>query len=215
MPVTTNTGGNSFLERVYNVSDPEELKHLYDEWADTYDSGVLDPTQDYVAPTFVAQAVVASYGSIENAKILDAGCGTGLSGLPLHKAGARNIDGVDLSEGMLKVARKLGIYSDLATADLSKPIEKPDGSYDIVVCVGTLTHGHVGPRPALEEMARITKKGGVVVSTILDDIWEEHGFAAEVDRLKSEGLVEVVSNESKDYRPGAKVTAKILVLRRK
>jgi 2-polyprenyl-3-methyl-5-hydroxy-6-metoxy-1,4-benzoquinol methylase len=215
MPVTTSAGGNTFIEQVYNTTNPDDLKRIYDEWAETFTDDVLDPAQGYVAPTYVAEAVLATHGSMENSKILDAGCGTGLSGLALHKAGAKTIDGIDLSEGMLKVARKLGIYADLAPADMSKPIEKPDGTYDVVTCVGTLTHGHVGPRPALEEMARITRKSGVVVSTILDDIWEEHGFKAEVDRLVNEDLVEVVSNESKDYRPGAKVTAKILVLRKK
>ena len=80
------------------------------------------------------------------------------------QAGAKTIDGVDLSPGMLKIAEKAGIYRHLATADLSKKIsDRGDASYDVVTCVGTLTHGHVGPVPALEEFARITRKDGVIV----------------------------------------------------
>ena len=40
------------------------------------------------------------------------------------------------------------------------------------------------------------------------------GYEAEVGRLRKEGLVDVVSTQSEDYRKGAGVRAKILVLRR-
>jgi len=55
-------------------------------------------------------------------EILDAGCGTGLVGVALAERGARSIDGVDLSPGMIAKAKETGVYRRLAPADLSRPL---------------------------------------------------------------------------------------------
>ncbi|USW58250.1 Putative methyltransferase type 11, S-adenosyl-L-methionine-dependent methyltransferase [Septoria linicola] len=212
--VTTNTGGNDFLTRVYNCKNNDDLTKLYDDWAESFDGDVTGEAQNYVAPALAAQAVVQAGGNIDGVA-LDAGCGTGLSGVALSKVGARTIDGLDISPGMLKVARRTGVYRDLQTADLSKPVQKGDNEYDIIFCIGTWTHGHVGPKPSFQEFIRVVKQGGIIAGTVLDDIWTSHGFEAEVERLEKEGLVEVVSTNSMDYRKGAGVTAKIVVLRKK
>jgi hypothetical protein len=34
-------------------------------------------------------------------------------------------------------------YRDLTVADMNRPIDKTDGTYDLVSCVGTFTLGHV------------------------------------------------------------------------
>jgi hypothetical protein len=87
-----------------------------------------------------------------------------------------------------------------------------DDSYDVVTCVGTPTHGHVRPVPALSEFVLIVKKVGIVVATVLDDIWQYGGYEAEVERLETDNLVDVVSAEKADFRRGAGVQAIILVL---
>ncbi|KAK4622015.1 Methyltransferase-like protein 27 [Fulvia fulva] len=211
-PVTTSDGGCEYVSRVHNSKTSKDLQDIYDKWADQFNDDIAK--QDYVAPKYVAEAILDNLGKVDG-DILDAGCGTGLSGIALAQVGCKNIDGVDLSTGMLKVAAKTGLYRSLAPADLSKPIEKQDDTYDVVTCVGTLTHGHVDPKPALEEFIRITKPGGLIVATIIDDIWATHGYEAEVKRLQDAGLAEVLSTESKAYRQNAGVYAKILVLRKR
>lgn len=215
-PVTTNTGGNDFLTRVYNCKNNDDLVTLYDDWAESYSNDVTDATQNYVAPALAAQAVVQAGGNVHNGTTFDAGCGTGLSGIALHHVGAKTIDGLDLSPGMLRIARRTGVYRDLRTGDLSQLlVGTGDEEYDVVFCVGTWTHGHVGPKPSLAEFVRVVRPGGIVAGTVLDDIWSSHGFEAEVERLRREGAVEVVSADSMDYRKGAGVMAKVLVLRKK
>ena len=54
--------------------------------------------------------------------------------------------------------------------------------------MGTFTAGHVGPDPALRELIRVTKRNGIVISTILEEIWESGGFKAEVEKLEAEKL---------------------------
>lgn len=192
-----------------------DCKDIYDDWAESYDEDLQGPQQGYVAPIHAAGAIKDAVADVGSAEILDAGCGTGLSGAALVNAGAKIIDGVDLSPGMLNVAAKRGIYRKLDTADLSRPIpDIKDESYDAIVCVGTLTHGHVGPTPALREFVRVTRSGGYIAATILDDMWSTAGYEAEVKSLKEQGLLDVVSSDSKDYRKAAGVSARILVLRK-
>lgn len=212
MSVKTSYGGSAGIERVYNAKSVDEVKDAYNEWAEQFDGDIAH--QDYVAPMHVARALVDAGANMQGL-ILDAGCGTGLSGVALVNAGAKTMDGLDLSSGMLKVAAKTGIYRSLAPADLSKPIpDVRDEMYDVVACVGTLTHGHVKAVPALREFVRVVKRGGYIAATILDDIWESDGYAVEVKSLEEQGLVEVVSTASKDYRKAAGVCAMILVLRK-
>ncbi|MBW0105120.1 class I SAM-dependent methyltransferase [Pseudonocardia sp. KRD291] len=208
--MATSTGGNPFLDRAYALTGTEEARELYDEWAATFDADITGETQGYVAPGNAADTVVRVAGT--GATILDAGCGTGLAGVELARRGATTIDGVDLSPGMLERARATGAYRDLGTADLTRPLAAADGAYDVVVCVGTLTHGHVGSS-VLAEFVRVVRSGGYVVATVLDDIWETDGFRAEVDRLAAGELVEMVSAELEPYRSGQSVDCRMLVLR--
>jgi 2-polyprenyl-3-methyl-5-hydroxy-6-metoxy-1,4-benzoquinol methylase len=209
--VTTNI---EWLNRAYSAKGLSDLRSLYDEWATSYDSDLAKKDQEYVAPTLAA-ATVAKHLSptpLDSVKILDAGCGTGLVGASLAQLGAKNIDGVDLSPGMLDVARKLKVYTELDTIDLSKPLDQKTASYDVVTCIGTLTHAHVGPE-VLSEFARVVKPGGWIVATVLDDIWEPIGYRAEVDQLLEQGKVELVSADVGDYRRGAGVRARMVVLK--
>lgn len=180
----------------------QDCRTIYDKWAATYNDEVGDEAQNYVAPVLVAQAALKSSNISAKSVILDAGCGTGLVGQALAMAGAKRIDGLDLSLAMLTVADQTGAYRSLAQADLTRRIEKADETYDIVTCVGTFTLGHVGPDPALREFVRVTRKKGIVVATILEEIWVSGGFKGEVESLKAENLVTVVSKELIDYVKG-------------
>ena len=204
----------SQISRTYKASSKAELKAIYDDWATTYDKELAEVGQDYVGPAVASAYVLKTQGGDrldENLKILDAGCGTGLAGVELAKLGARNIDGVDLSPGMLDVAKSTGAYKSLEPVDLSVPLARENGSYDIVICVGTLTEGHVGP-DALDEFIRVLRSGGYVVATILETIWESVGFEKRVKELVSSGKAKFLSADLEDYRRGVGVQARVLVL---
>jgi predicted TPR repeat methyltransferase len=202
---------HSYLERIHTVSKPSETLAIWDEWAATYDNDVQQAGVDYVGPQMTAKTVKDILGDI-NGAILDAGCGTGLVAVELAKLGAKTIDGIDLSPGMLDVAAKTGVYRDLSIADMTKRIEKPDESYDIVTCCGTFSSGHVGPVPGLAELARLAKKDGLIVCTVVDEVWIPGGYKAEVDRLASVGILEVMSAENVDYWRGTERTRKSLMV---
>lgn len=180
-------------------SEIKDCMAVYNAWAATYNDNLADSAYRYVAPSLMAQAVMQSVPIHQDTVMLDAGCGTGLVGQALARGSTTIIDGLDLSPAMLGVARKTHIYRNLFEADMTRKIELPDQTYDIVTCCGTFTHGHVGPSPALRELTRLTKGNGLIFITVWDEIWLSGGYKTEIDRLQGEQLVNVLSIELKDY----------------
>lgn len=220
-PHVQKAGGASpsLLDRVFAARSTEESRKLYDEWATTYDLAMAE--HEFTAPRLVAEGVIRGLkfynlpnqvGALQGSRIVDAGCGTGLVGIELANLGAKHIDGLDISEGMLDVARKTGAYQDLQISDLTKRLSIVDGTYDALTCCGTFTRGHLGPQP-LDEFVRVIKANGIVVATVLDSHWDECGFEAEVERLEKEGKVEVVEKDSHPYRKDAG-GGRVLILRK-
>lgn len=208
-----------YLDRVFTASSTDESRRLYDEWATTYDSDMQK--HDFTAPQMVAEGVSRGLKLnhlhrdpsevLKGLRIADAGCGTGTVGKELAKMGAEDIVGLDISEGMLEVARKGGVYKELKIADLTKKLEFEDGEFDALTCCGTFTHGHLGPQP-LAEFLRVVKSGGVVVATVLESHWDDRGFQAEADRLAKAGACDIVEDKVHQYRKGAG-GGRILILR--
>ncbi|KAF2754566.1 S-adenosyl-L-methionine-dependent methyltransferase [Pseudovirgaria hyperparasitica] len=206
------------LDRAYTLDGtPDANNSFYNQWADSYDE---DFASVYASPRRAVETVIANLPADppSQLKILDAGCGTGLVGTCLAASPSlRNkflLDGIDLSPGMLAAAaRKTGIYQDLAIADLNARIPKPDESYDVVLCVGTLTKAHVGPG-VLAEFVRLAVKGGLVVVTVHGEVFESGGYRAEVERLRAEGVVQVVSLDDFGILNWAEEGGRMVVLRR-
>ncbi|KAM5385533.1 hypothetical protein ACJZ2D_000732 [Fusarium nematophilum] len=201
----------SDLQRSLNSSSVAETLATYENWAETYNCDVNK--EEYTAPELAAGYLLKHLGNlrIQNAKILDAGCGTGLVGEHIAKHGARQIDGIDLSPGMLEVARRTDAYQALNTADLSRRLEILDQSYDAVVCVGTMTQGHVGPG-AFDEFVRIVKRGGLIISTVRQSVWHKNGYESKVEALVKEGRVKMVGDEFEVNKIGVDVHAVFVIL---
>ena len=93
-------------------------------------------------------------------RIIDAGAGTGIVGKVLQDLGYTNVDALDISQKMLDEAKKLNVYKNFFCAPLSEePVaEIANDQYDALICIGTLTVGHVKPS-AFDEILRIVKPG--------------------------------------------------------
>ena len=213
---TEQTPSTLYLAQARAAPNAKDCMAIYDKWAATYNAEVGDKAQDYVAPVLVSQIALKSAPTTDpaTAVILDAGCGTGLVGQALASLGAKHIDGIDLSVPMLDIAEKTGVYRNVSQADMNQELAQPDNEYDIITCVGTFTLGHVGPDPALRELVRVAKKDGVVVSTILEELWLQGGFKAEAQKLQAEGLVTILADDLVDYVKGHGDKAAVLVLQK-
>ena len=189
---------------IYKLKTSEELLKYYQEWAnnDKYNKDMVD--WNYTAPQ-VTVSVLKKYVFNKNSRILDAGCGTGLVGIELKKYGYSNIEGVDFSQSMIDLVPQ-NIYKKIEKIDLNKALEFKDNVYDVVMCVGTFTYGHVKPR-ALEELIRITKNKGFICFTINEGIYEEYGFDNKIKELSNNKLWDVKEFFKSDYITTKKVDA--------
>ena len=170
---------------IYKLQTPEEVLGYYKHWTDNnkYNKDMVE--WNYTAPKETV-AVLKKYASNKNFKILDAGCGTGLVGVELKKFGYSHIDGVDFSQDMLDLVPQ-GIYRNLQKVDLNADLKFRDNTYDVIICVGTFTYGHVKAH-ALDEFIRITKDKGLICFTINEGIYKEYGFDKKIKRLSDNKL---------------------------
>jgi SAM-dependent methyltransferase len=110
-------------------------------------------------------AILALAGQVRGLRVLDAGCGSGVHAAELINRGA-TVTGVDLSEGLLAVAReRLGPEVPLHRADLSGPLPFPDDAFELVLS-SLVLHYLAEWEPTLREFHRVLVPGGrVVMST--------------------------------------------------
>lgn len=163
------------LGAVYDAKGPEEIAALYDGWAESYEAEMA--RAGYRHPT-ICLALLARHLPRGAGPILDAGAGTGILGEWLAIAGYPEAEALDLSEGMLAVAARKGVYRKLHRLALGDPLPFPDGAFAGIVAAGVFTTGHVGPE-GLDELVRICAPGGVIVLTVKTTLWTG-GFAAHV-----------------------------------
>ncbi len=108
----------------------------------------------------------------KNANVLDAGCGTGRDAKYLSDEGC-NVTGIDISEGMLKVARantKEVTFKKMDILDLKFPEEEFDG---IISIVTLLDIPKKNLNKVLENFHKVLKKKGVIFMTLREGDGEE------------------------------------------
>ena len=181
---------------IYKLKTSEQLLKYYQDWTDNnkYNENMVD--WNYIAPQ-EAVSILKKYAFNKNSKILDAGCGTGLVGIELKKHDYLNIEGVDFSQSMLDLVPR-GTYKKIEKIDLNKPLKIKDNMYDVLMCVGTFTYGHVKPK-ALDELIRIIKNGGLICFTINEGIYEEYGFDKKIKELSDTKTWKVKEFFKSDY----------------
>ena len=181
---------------IYKLKTSEELLKYYKDWADNNKYNKDMVVWNYTAPQETV-SILKKYVFNKNSKILDAGCGTGLVGIELKKYGYSNIEGVDFSQSMLDLVPQ-GIYKKIEKIDLNKPLKFKDNMYDVLMCVGTFTYGHVKPK-TLDELIRITKNRGLICFTVNEGIYEEYGFDKKIKELSDNKTWNVKEFFKSDY----------------
>jgi predicted TPR repeat methyltransferase len=174
----------TWLERVYQADgERKTLDTLYDEWASDYDQQLWASGNPYIA---IATGLIGRHVRDYDAKILDAGCGTGNMAQVLHQMGYRNIEGLDPSSGMLAVAQRKEVYQQLHQLYLDSQIDLADDSFDAVVAAGVLTHGHALPE-SLDGILKLTRPGGTIVFSLSVIAYDELGFKQKIAVLEESG----------------------------
>jgi ubiquinone/menaquinone biosynthesis C-methylase UbiE len=107
--------------------------------------------------------------SVQDKKnILDVGCGTGAVTEDIISLTSGHVTGIDIDDKKLEYAKPLisdrVIFSKADVLDLPFP----DNTFDLVTFCIVLTH-ITQQQKAVNEMARVTQKGGIVLATLEPD----------------------------------------------
>ncbi len=187
---------HDLVKWIYTSKDNNELTERYDKWAADYDCD-LDEVFGWIAPERAVE--VCSRLVPKEARVLDAGAGTGLVGQALAACGYADLVAADLSAGMLKEARKKGVYREFHQFVMGEDLEFKTNSFDAVISVGVLTLGHA-PASSFDELIRAAKPGGHIIFTLRADLHAPGGFKEKQEALKQEGKW-VLAEVSEPFQP--------------
>ncbi|MEC7760494.1 MAG: methyltransferase [Pseudomonadota bacterium] len=196
---------DKFLDKVYDT-DPDRLTDLYDDWAGDYDGELTE--NGYATPGRLARAM-AAVAEDKGAPLLDFGCGTGLGGVALVKAGFTALDGCDVSEGMLQEAQAKRIYRNLWQTDASGRLPFSIADYPMVVAIGVISAG-AAPAEMLPYLARLMSPGALLAFSFNDHTLEDASYMDALD-----GVTETSSilwDEMGDHIPGLGSKSRVFVL---
>jgi len=184
------------VQWIYSSRDNKELAERYDQWAKDYDAD-LNEEFGWLGPQRAVE-FLTKYVS-KDARILDAGAGTGLVGELLDRQGYNNLVAMDLSAGMLDEARKKSAYREFHQMVMGEPLDYASDSFDAIISVGVLTVGHA-PASSFDELIRITRPGGYIVFSLRPDVYRDSGFKEKQDNLESAGKWKLVES-SEEFQP--------------
>ncbi len=141
-----------YLER------PANDVQIWDKWNSTYRQGRLDEPSKVRLRTIGATMEELK---IRDAKILEAGCGTGWLSNKLSEFG--KVTGVDLGSQIIETAQKNYPQVDFRSGDVHT-LDLPNNYFDVIVTSEVLSH--VPDQPFfLHRLAELLKPGGFLLVT--------------------------------------------------
>ena len=151
-------------DRIDNTEDPNWFVKFLDSTRLRQLENIREDPVQYFSPLEIKP----------NLHVLDLGCGTGILLHPLAELVGKNgrIVGVDISEFMVKEARKRAQTTDLPLEFYKGNVyslDFPENSFDRATC-STLFQHLKRPDEALNEIKRVVKPGGLI--SVFDHDWD-------------------------------------------
>ena len=127
-----------------NKTAPRDyVENLFDGYSRRFETSLVD-NLEYKTPKLIRDILIKPNDDKTLGSVLDLGCGTGLFGLEIRNH-CSQLEGIDLSNRMLELARQKNVYDRLCHSDIveylsSRPL---DFDYyialDVFIYVGELT----------------------------------------------------------------------------
>ena len=127
-------------------SAPQQfVTNLFDQYSNSFETDLVNKLE-YKIPTRLRE-LFSEYtpAGTRLSKVIDLGCGTGLSGQAFHDI-AEYIAGIDISKKMIEQARKKEIYDALLVGDLYKQLQQFPDLFDLFIATDVMIYiGNLEP----------------------------------------------------------------------
>ena len=112
----------------------EYVKNLFDDYAEGFDDSLIKQL-GYKLP-FLIKELILKLDPLRNKfeKVIDLGCGTGLTGIELRDI-SNNLTGIDISSNMVAKTRELDVYDHLIEGDVVDILSSSKEKYDLFIAL--------------------------------------------------------------------------------
>lgn len=180
---------------------------VYADWAETYDTEVS--SRGYRTPDRLAAALAVFVAPAT--PILDFGCGTGIGGAALIRAGFHTIDGTDITKEMLEKAQARGIYRRTwhsSPNDMGIGV----GDYAVIVAVGVISLG-AAPAETLRPLIEKLGHDGLLALSYNDPTIADKTYSDALADVCDAGLAEVIFREHGPHLEDVGMGSDVIILR--
>ncbi len=139
------------------ATDPNTIKG-YNKNAAAYNAHVSNPKDSIFHSYYEKPAIRTELPSLEGLDVISIGCGSGVDTRWLADNGAKKVIGVDISEGLLKIARTNNPDIEFHEMDMEQ-LDLPDESFDLAYSSLAIHYVDDWTKP-LKEARRILRSGG-------------------------------------------------------
>jgi len=112
----------------------EYVKNLFDDYAERFDDSLIKELE-YKLP-FLMKELILKLDPTRKIfeKVIDLGCGTGLTGKELRDI-SNNLTGIDISSNMVAKTRELDVYDRLIVGDIVDILSSSKEKYDLFIAL--------------------------------------------------------------------------------
>jgi predicted TPR repeat methyltransferase len=112
----------------------EYVKNLFDDYAERFDDSLIKQLE-YKLP-FLMKELILKLDPTRKIfeKVIDLGCGTGLTGKELRDI-SNNLTGIDISSNMVAKTKKLDVYDRLIVGDIVDILSSSKEKYDLFIAL--------------------------------------------------------------------------------
>jgi len=117
----------------------EYVKNLFDDYAERFDDSLIKELE-YKLP-FLMKELILKLDPTRKIfeKVIDLGCGTGLTGKELRDI-SNNLTGIDLSSNMVAKTRELDVYDRLIVGDIVDILSSSKEKYDLFIALDVFVY---------------------------------------------------------------------------
>ncbi|MGJ8622453.1 MAG: class I SAM-dependent DNA methyltransferase [Yoonia sp.] len=186
----------------------DETIAVYADWAEDYDADVTE--RGYRTPERLATALTQF--APPDSEILDFGCGTGIGGAALLRAGFHQIDGTDVTPEMLAKAQARKIYRETWP---STPTDMgfDAGRYPVIAAIGVISLG-AAPPDLLAPLVGMLPKDGLLALSFNDPTLGDDSYAQALQAVCDTGVAKVIFREHGPHLDDVGMGSDVIILRR-